>query len=101
MTQATFLYKGQHLIGTGLEFQSSVLYHHNGSIQADMVLEKEIRVLHLDLRAARKKTPHCLPEVELEHKVSKPIPAAVHFLQQGHTYSDKTHLLIVSLSEGQ
>ena len=40
-------------------FRGSVYYHHgrkHGSMQADMVLEKELRVLHLDLKAARKKT---------------------------------------------
>ena len=36
-----------------LQFQSSVHYHNRkyGSLQADMVLEKELRVLHLDLQA--------------------------------------------------
>ena len=36
-------------------FRGSVRYHHSGkhgSIQADMVLEKELRVLHLDPKAA-------------------------------------------------
>ena len=35
--------------------RGSVHYHHggkHGSMQADMVLEKELRVLHLDLQAA-------------------------------------------------
>jgi hypothetical protein len=38
-------------------FRSSVHYHHSrkhGSMQADMVLEKELRVLHLDRKAARR-----------------------------------------------
>jgi hypothetical protein len=38
-------YKGQYLIGAGLHFRGSVYYHHggkHGSMQADMVLEKEL-----------------------------------------------------------
>jgi hypothetical protein len=44
-------YKGKHLIGAGLQFQGSAHYHHgrkHGSVQVDMVLEKMLRVLHLD-----------------------------------------------------
>jgi hypothetical protein len=38
-------YKGKHLIGTGLQFQRfSPLSIMHGSMQADMVLEKELRV---------------------------------------------------------
>jgi hypothetical protein len=51
-------YKGKHLIGAGLQFRGSVHYHQgrkHGSIQAGMVLEKELRVLHLDLKAARRR----------------------------------------------
>jgi hypothetical protein len=43
------------------EIQSG--YHHggkHGSIQADMVLEKELRVLHLDAKAARRRLPSAL-----------------------------------------
>jgi hypothetical protein len=39
-------------------FRGSVRYHHSGkhgSIQADMVLEKELRVLHLDPKPVRRK----------------------------------------------
>ena len=51
-------YKGQHLIGPAYWFRGSVHYHHDrkhGSIQADTVLEKEPRVLHLDLKAVRRR----------------------------------------------
>ena len=44
-------YKEKHLIGAGLQFRGAVHYQHgrkHGSVQADMVLEKELRVLHLD-----------------------------------------------------
>jgi hypothetical protein len=56
-------------------FKGSVHYHHSrkhGSVQAGVVLN-ELRVLHLDLKAARKRlSPHW---VELEHRSSKmPIP---------------------------
>jgi hypothetical protein len=48
-------YKGRYLIGAGLQFQrfspSSSWWEHGG-MQAGMVLEKEVRVLHLDLQAA-------------------------------------------------
>jgi hypothetical protein len=44
-------YKGKHLIGAGLQFGGLVHYHHgrrDGGTQADIVLKKEHRVLHLD-----------------------------------------------------
>ena len=44
----------EHLIGAGFQFRGSVHYHHDskqGGMQADMVLEKELRVLHLDSQA--------------------------------------------------
>jgi hypothetical protein len=37
------------------------LFHYqHGSIQADMVLEKELKVLHLDLKADRRRLPSLL-----------------------------------------
>jgi hypothetical protein len=51
-------YKGQHLIGAGLQVRGSVHYDHSGkygNVQADMVLEMELRVLHLDLEASRRR----------------------------------------------
>jgi len=42
-------------MGLAYSFRGSVHYRHygrQGSIQADMVLEKELRVLHLDPQAA-------------------------------------------------
>ena len=44
-------HKGKHLAGAGLQFQRFIHYGDvvkHGGIQADMVLEKELRVLHLD-----------------------------------------------------
>ena len=48
-------YKGKHLIGAGLQFRGLVHYHHDrkhGSVQAGMVLEKELRGQPLDLQVA-------------------------------------------------
>jgi hypothetical protein len=54
-----YSYKKQHLIEAGLQNQSLVHYHHHGrkhgSILADMILEKELRVPHLDLKAVRRR----------------------------------------------
>jgi hypothetical protein len=46
-------YKRKHLIGSGLHSRGLVNYHSrmSGGMQADMVLEKELRVLNLDLKA--------------------------------------------------
>ena len=52
MTMATLI-KENHFIGAGLQSRGSVHYHHgrrHGGMQADMVLEKKLRVLHLDLK---------------------------------------------------
>jgi hypothetical protein len=42
-------------LGLAYSLRGSVHYHHSGknsSVQADILLEKELRVLHLDLKAA-------------------------------------------------
>ena len=50
----------------------------HGSLQADMVLEKELRVLHLDMKAARRLSSVGSQEevllhwVEFEHRISSP-----------------------------
>jgi hypothetical protein len=44
-------------LGLVYSFRGFILYHYGeklGNIQADMVLEKELRVLHLDLKAAKR-----------------------------------------------
>lgn len=41
----------KHFIEVGLPFRGLIHYHHGrkrGSVQADVVLEKKLRVLHLD-----------------------------------------------------
>jgi hypothetical protein len=63
-------YKGQHLIGDGLQ----VHYHQgrkHGSIQAGMAL-KDLRVLHFVPKTNRR-------------KMARPTPPVTHSLQQGHT----------------
>jgi hypothetical protein len=45
-------YKGKHFIEAGLQFRGLVHYHHGrkyGGMQAGVVLEKKLRVVHLDL----------------------------------------------------
>jgi hypothetical protein len=47
--------KGKYLIGNGIQFRGLVHYHPGGKqgcIQVDIVLEKELGVLHLDQQAA-------------------------------------------------
>lgn len=48
-------YKEKRLIGTFLQVRGLVHYHHSGNLggaQSDMVLEKWLRTLYLDLQAA-------------------------------------------------
>jgi hypothetical protein len=67
-------YKGQHLIGAGLQVQKfsplSSRWEH-GSVQAGMVQE-ELRVLH--------------PHLKIRMRVLKPTLTVTHLLQQGHTF---------------
>ena len=56
-------------------------------MQADMVLEKQLRILHLDPQAAGDCVPHW---AWFEHKeTSKPALTVTYFLKQGHTWSKK------------
>lgn len=47
-----------HLIGAGSLFWGIIHYHSKkpGSVQVDIMMEKDLRVLHLDLRVLIKKT---------------------------------------------
>jgi hypothetical protein len=68
MTKATFI-KDNNERGLAYTFRGSVHYHHGGkygSVQADMVLERGLRVLHPDLKSSRRRLslPHWLG---LEH----------------------------------
>jgi hypothetical protein len=65
-------------------FRDPVRYHHGreyGNGQAGMMLE-ELRVQHVHQKETR-----CLQAAR--RKVSKPTPTMTHFLQQGHTSSNK------------
>lgn len=47
------------LIEAGLHFRGLIYYHRSskhGGMQADLVLEKDLRVLHLDLQASGRRT---------------------------------------------
>jgi hypothetical protein len=57
-----------------------------------MVLE-EIRFLHIVPKVNRR-----LSFQAARRRVSKPTLTVIHFLQQGHSYSNKATLLIVPLS---
>jgi len=61
MTKAILIKKNIEL-GLTYRFSGFVHYHHgrkHGSIQADMVLE-DLKVLHLDLKAARRRLDSAL-----------------------------------------
>ena len=73
-------YKGKQLTDTGLQFRGLVHYRHSEK-QAGLVLEKELRVLHLDLQAAGS---GCHTGCSLDVWVLKACPSD-HFLQEGHT----------------
>lgn len=50
-------YKRIHLVRAGLQFTGLVHYHHggkHGGMQAGMVLERYLRLLHLDLQTSRR-----------------------------------------------
>ena len=84
MTKITLI-KANICLGLAYSFRGSVHYHHgrkHGSMQAYLVLEKELRILHLGPEAARKRLSHT--GVEPEHRR----PQSPHFLQQGHTSSN-------------
>ena len=58
---------------------------HDG-VQADTVLEEELSVLNLDTQAAR----DCLTGPGLcIYEISNPASTVTHFLQPGHTYSNR------------
>ena len=73
-------YKGKYLIGADLRFRGLVHYHHGGkhsSMQAHMVLEKELRVLHLDLYTVGRDWE---PRACLQHLRPQGPPPVMHFL---------------------
>jgi hypothetical protein len=87
-----FSYKKKHFIGAGIQFRGLVLCHHgrkHGGTQADMVLEKELRVLHLDQQAAESMC-HTGCSLSTGYLKAHPhsdtlLPIRPHLLEQGHT----------------
>lgn len=77
-------------IGLAYTLRNLVHYRHggkHGSIQGGIVLEKELRVLHLHLKAG---AGDCVDTGHsLNIKTSQPTFPLTHFLQHGHTYSNK------------
>ena len=66
-------YKTKHLIGADLHFRGLVYYGgKHGSVQADMVLEKNLGVLHLDLKAARRRLAQHWSEIDHQRPQSLP-----------------------------
>jgi hypothetical protein len=64
-------------------------------MQADMMLEKDMRILHLDPQVAGE------PVTQLELLACQSLPFLVmHFLQQSPSYLIRPYLLIVSLPYG-
>jgi hypothetical protein len=82
-------------LGLAYSFTGSVHYHHGGKhgrIKADMVLEKELRVLHLDLQEAEVCVPHWA-KLERRRLQTPPLlppsdalpPITSHLLQHDHS----------------
>jgi hypothetical protein len=83
----TTLTKENIQLGLAYSFRGSVHHHHggkHGSVQADIVLEEELRVPHLDLKAARRVGLFCTGQNLIIWRPSKPNHTVTHFLQQGH-----------------
>ena len=72
-------YKRKHLIRAAYSFRGLIYYHpgkKHGGMQVDLVLEKEQRVLHLDLKVARRLCQWTLCE---HRETSKPIFTVTYF----------------------
>lgn len=88
-------FKGKHLISPGLWFKGLVhcrqyvfsLLH--GGKQADLVLERKLWVVHLDLKAAESNSD---TSETSNFTTTTPI---THFLQQSHTPTPRSPLVII------
>jgi hypothetical protein len=92
MTRA-ILKKPNIKLGLAYSFRGLVHYHHgrkHGSMQADIMLKKELRVLHLDLTKARTRVPFytvCSLSIRVlkAHLHSDTLPPTRPYrFQQGH-----------------
>jgi hypothetical protein len=89
-------YKGKHLIEVGLQVQKFTSYHHgrrHGNVWADTELEKEPRVLHLNLKEIRRGLSFRQLE---EGSQSPPTKCHISFNKTTPTLT-RPHLLIVLL----
>jgi hypothetical protein len=80
-------HKGKHSVGARLQFRGLVHFHNggiHGGMKADMVLERQLRGLHLE--GSKKRLPHWA--CGLSMRPPKPT-LVIHFFQKGHTYSNK------------
>jgi hypothetical protein len=86
-------YKANIYLGLAYSFRGSVHYLHgwkHSSLQADEVLAKEMRGLHLDLKVARRRLFSALGgalvlEDLKDHLHSDTLSLRAHLFQQGHT----------------
>jgi hypothetical protein len=70
-------------LGPAESFSGSVHYHHgrkHGSIQAGIVLEKELRVRHLDSKAPRKRLASTGRQEEALVNTGQRLSKLTHFL---------------------
>jgi len=98
-------------ISLGLAYRFGSLVHHchggkHGSVQADLVLEEELRYIHLDAKTTEVK--ETLGRLVLQRLQSPPTSTRPHPPRQDHAHSSKAtptaarpHLLIVPLPTRQ
>ena len=78
-------YKGKHFNWVAcfqFRVQFIIIMVGHGSVQADMVLENELRVLYF---ASNRKWSETLGSILSIYETSKPTSTVTHPLQQGHT----------------
>ena len=93
-------YKRQHLIKAGLQFWGFLHWDHgrkHDGTQADVVLERKLRVLHLNRHAAGREWN---PGPGLNIWALKTHPLWHTSSKKSYNYSNKPHLLIVCYSLG-
>jgi hypothetical protein len=104
MIKATLIWDNIYL-GLAYSFRDSGHYYsgrkHHNKILADLVLEQELRVLHLDLKATRRdwhpQAARRKPFLSARMRVSKPTPSVMHFCHKATPIPTRPHFLIVTL----
>jgi hypothetical protein len=77
-------------LGLAYSFRGLVYYHHGGEhcgMQADMMKKRQLRVLHLDPKAAE--GDRTILGVAWTYETWKPVCSVTHFFQQGRIYANK------------